>query len=80
MTNHTATLAAQEADPDSTLESVEGLGRAAFTERVRADMADPGVLGATRRLRREASAHDRQALRYEERVVMLRQLQHDGRF
>jgi hypothetical protein len=66
-----------------------------MTERIRADSSrlladslegravatgtDPGVHGATHRLRREAAAHDHEAHRYEERVAALRQLTHDGR-
>jgi hypothetical protein len=76
-------------------DSVEEAVRAAFTERIRAEVArlladslaarpgatesEPGVRGATRRLRQEAAAHDREAHRFEERVAMLRQLEHDGR-
>jgi len=75
--------------------SADEEARAAFTERVRAELArliadslaaratrlggDPEVRGASRRLLLEAAAHDREARLHEERVAMLRQLEHDGR-
>jgi hypothetical protein len=75
--------------------SVDDEVRAAFTERVRADVArlladslaaratafgaGAGAGGASRRLLREAADHDREAQRHEARAVVLRQLEHDGR-
>lgn len=80
---------------DAPPEGVEEFVRAAFTERVRAEVARlladslaarvgadgarSGARGASRRLHREAAAHEGQAHRYEERVATLRQLEHDGR-
>jgi hypothetical protein len=74
---------------------VEDEVRAAFTERIRADVArlladslaaragltgsDPSIRSASRRLISEAAEHDREAQRHEARVAMLRQLEHDGR-
>ena len=75
--------------------SVDEEVRAAFTERIRADVArlladslaaraaltgsEPDARGTSRRLLSEAAEHDREAQRHEARVVMLRQLEHDGR-
>ena len=69
--------------------------RAAFTERIRAEVArlladrlearaamtgaDPPAEGVSRRMRREARTHECQAHRHEDRAAMLRQLAHDGR-
>lgn len=69
--------------------------RAAFTERIRAEVArlladsleararvvgaDPAYGGTSRRIRQEAKAHEYQAHRHEERAALLRQLAHDGR-
>lgn len=90
MTEHTTSPAAEVLDS-----SVDEEARAAFTERVRAELArliadslsaratrlggDPGARGASRRLLHEAAAHDREARLHEERAAMLRQLEHDGR-
>lgn len=69
--------------------------RAAFTERIRAEVArlladslearatmvgaDPAAGEIPRRIRQEARAHEHLAHRHEERVALLRQLAHDGR-
>lgn len=75
--------------------TVEDEVRAAFTERIRAEMArfladslaareaatggTPVPRPSREQLRREAAAHDHEAERHEQRVVKLRQLEHDGR-
>lgn len=79
----------------TTLDPVDEEVRAAFTERIRAEVArlladslaaraalteaDSGAKGASRRMRQEAQTHEREAHRHEERVAMLRQLAHNGR-
>jgi hypothetical protein len=74
--------------------SIDDEVRAAFTERVRAEVARlladslaarsvsadaAGAHGAALRLRNEAHAHECEAHRHEQRAAMLRQLAHDGR-
>lgn len=89
-----ASNATAPAPNDVADESVETEVRAAFTERMRAEVARliadslaaraaigmaPGAGGASRGLRQEAAAHEEEAHLHEERVAFLRQLEHDGR-